>query len=226
MFAVSWPGSDASLVFTAPFGGLSTFGRTLAVVGIFGLGFFLLGLLYRIESRLIPRRFRLALLTLRLLAFALLLGTLLFEPVLSKTVREEVPGKVVIGLDTSDSMRVTDPHRTPWQKIHMARILRLLPDVGDATLRDFESRCRGADAPEFLGGKDDPDKKKFDEVIGRIDAIPRVEHALKVLGPDGLDLVAKLREKHTVEIVGFGQDLAGLPLDADRRRAAVPNAGL
>src|SRR6185295_17645356 len=105
------------------------------------------------------------------------------------------------------------------QKIHMARVLKLLPDVGDAVLREYESRCRGVDVPEFPGGPTDPEKKKFDEVITRIDAIPRVEHALKVLGPSGLDLVAKLREKHAVEIVGFGQELAGLPLDEDRRRA-------
>jgi hypothetical protein len=226
MFAVSWPGSDANLVFSAPFGGLSSFVRTLAVLGAFGLGFFLLGWLYRAESKLIPRRFRIALLTLRLLAFALVLGTLLFEPVLSKTVREDVPGKVVIALDTSDSMRVSDPHRTPRQKLHLARTLKLLPDVGDATLRDFETRCHGADGPEFGLGALDSDKKQYADIMNRLDAIPRLEHALKVLDPDGLDLVAKLRAKHAVEVVGFGQELTGLPLDAEKRRAAVPAGAL
>jgi len=226
MFAVAWPGSDASLVFSAPFGGLSSFVRTLAVIGAFGVGFVLLGWLYRAESKLIPKRFRLALLTLRLLAFALVLGTLLFDPVLSKTVREDVPGKVVIALDTSDSMRVSDPHRTPRQKLHLARTLKLLPDVGDGTLREFENRCQGADGPEFARGANDADKKQYDAVMSRLDGIPRLEHALKVLDPDGLDLVAKLRAKHAVEVVAFGQDLTGLSLDAAKRRAAVPAGAL
>ena len=221
MFAFALPGSDASLLFSPPFGGLATGVRVLAVLGIFGLGFALLVWLYRTETKLIPRRFAIPLLVLRSLAFALVLATLLFEPVLSKTVREDVPGKVVIALDTSDSMRVSDPHRTPRQKFHLARVLKLLPDVGDDLLRDYENQSHGTDGPQFAG-PNDPDKKKYDAVVERLDSIPRIQHALRVLGPEGLDLVKKLREKHAVEVVGFGQELTPLPLDADRRRAAVP----
>ncbi|HEY2784100.1 MAG TPA: hypothetical protein VGJ05_03920, partial [Fimbriiglobus sp.] len=221
MFAFSLPGSDASLIFAPPFGGLASPLRALAVVGLFAVGIALLVWLYRNEIKLIPKRFAVPLLLLRILAFALILATLLFEPVLSRTVREEVPGKVVIALDTSDSMRVSDPHRTPRQKMHLARILKLLPDVGEDVLRDYESRCQGTDGPQFAG-PNDPDKKKYDAVVARLDSIPRIEHALRVLGPDGLDLVNKLREKNAVEVVGFGQELNPLSLDAARRRAAVP----
>lgn len=222
MFAVSLPGSDSSLEFTAPFGGLSPTVRTLTVLGLFALGILLIVRLYRSESRRISHRIAVSLLVLRSLAFILVLATLLFEPVLTKTVREEVPGKVVVALDTSDSMRVSDPHRPPRQKLFFARALKLLPDVPDELLTTFLTQCQGKDGPSFTGGADDPDRKKYESIMARLDALPRLDHALKVLGPDGLDLVAKLRAKHAVEVVGFGQELTPLPLDAERRRAAVP----
>ena len=74
----------------------------------------LLLLLYREERRLVSRRSGLGLLSLRLLAAAVLVFAL-FEPIASRTWREAVRGRVLVAVDDSESMTTVDPGRPPDQ---------------------------------------------------------------------------------------------------------------
>lgn len=68
----------------------------------------LLLVLYRYERRLVGRRTGMVLLGLRLAAALSLVGSLL-EPVLERVTRETVRGRVILGVDRSESMATIDP---------------------------------------------------------------------------------------------------------------------
>ena len=72
----------------------------------------LLLVLYREERRLISRRLGLGLLGLRLLAAGVLVLAL-FEPIASRTWRENVRGRVLVAVDDSESMTTVDRNRPP-----------------------------------------------------------------------------------------------------------------
>ena len=75
----------------------------------------LLLLLYRYERALVSRRLGLTLLALRTLA-ALSLIFALFEPIAVRSFREQVRGRVVLGIDLSESMSTADPGRTAQEQ--------------------------------------------------------------------------------------------------------------
>ena len=64
--------------------------------------------LYRYERRLVSRSTGLALLSLRVIAALALVATL-FEPIAARTTRETVRGRVILGVDLSESMATADP---------------------------------------------------------------------------------------------------------------------
>src|SRR5205823_3141899 len=77
------------------------------------------------ELRLVSRGTALALLTLRVAVIALLWFVICLQPVLTKTTVREVPTRVVVAVDLSGSMNVTDPKRSVADKLKLARALRL-----------------------------------------------------------------------------------------------------
>ncbi len=99
--------------------GISRWGYWLAA-GIAAL--LLILMLYRYERKLVSKRAGLTLLTLRVLA-ALALITALFEPIASRTYRETVRGRVVVGVDLSESMATTDGDVSAHPRRDVARDL-------------------------------------------------------------------------------------------------------
>ena len=79
--------------------------------------------LYRYEMRLVARRLARTLLGLRVATVAAVFLTLCFEPTLRTTASHEVPSRLLIAIDKSDSMRVTDPHRPDPEKRERSRTL-------------------------------------------------------------------------------------------------------
>lgn len=83
-------------------------GRAWAWLAAGALALGLVLALYRYERRLVSRPTGLTLLTMRLLA-ALALVAALFEPIAARTTRETVRGRVILGVDLSESMATADP---------------------------------------------------------------------------------------------------------------------
>src|SRR4051812_5172516 len=79
------------------------------VVGLVAL--MLVLVLYGYERRLVSRRLGLGLLALRIVA-AVALVLALFEPIAARTYRETVRGRVIVGVDLSESMATADPGRS------------------------------------------------------------------------------------------------------------------
>jgi hypothetical protein len=82
--------------------------------------------LYRYERKLVSRRTGLTLLGLRVVA-ALALMAALFEPIAERTFRDAIRGRVILGVDLSDSMAIADPGRTSENCDLLRKTLALSP---------------------------------------------------------------------------------------------------
>ena len=156
--------------------------------------------------RLVPRRFALCLLGLRVGVVAALFLTITLDPILARSVKEEVPGRVLIAVDRSDSMKITDPNRPLAEKLRLGKLLKLTTDLASEGQHDSWIRQAEADGSVrfgLLGGGEERDR--YEKVVKRLNKYPRLTIAARVLTPDGLRLVDALRAKHAVEIVGVGE---------------------
>ncbi len=222
MTSISLPFSDLALRLSLPFAGIPI---TLRVcITFFGLLLFvfLLVQLYRYEMKLIRRPFALSLLGLRLAAFILIFLTLALQPILARTIEEEVPGRVIIAIDRSDSMKVTDPSRPLSEKLRIAKVLKLVPDLAtDAELEAWAKDCETGGLPRFgiLGGQ--AESNRFAALVKKIDETSRLELCQKILTKEGLGVIDNLREKHQLELIGFGKDIGALPVNSDRLADAL-----
>src|SRR5215210_2361701 len=75
--------------------------------------------LYRYEMKLVAARTARVLLALRVLAIVLLLMLVTLQPVYARVTREELPGRVIVAVDVSESMHVADPQRDPIDKLKL-----------------------------------------------------------------------------------------------------------
>jgi hypothetical protein len=216
------PFTDALLRLSPPLPGYGPAVRAVLTLLLLAAALAAIGYLYRREMRLVPRRFALALLGLRLALVAALLLTVALDPSVARTVREEVPGRVLIAVDRSDSMTVTDPSRPLAEKLRLAKALQLVPDLaGDGQLDAWVRQAEATGTPAFdqFGGQGE--RERFEKVVERIDGTTRLQLVTRALTPDGLKLIDGLREKHAVEVVGFGQDVSALPADLAKLAAAL-----
>jgi hypothetical protein len=112
--------------------------------------------LYRYERRLISRRAGLALLGLRLAA-AVALVVALFEPIAERTRWETVRGRVVVGVDLSESMSTADPGLATPEADRLAKALNLSPSepAGSLSRREIARRLIRQDWVKRLNDRHD-----------------------------------------------------------------------
>jgi hypothetical protein len=197
--------------------------------------------LYRWELRLVSRFTATVLLGLRSTVLLLLLMLVCLQPVHARDKTFGLPGRVLVAVDRSDSMDIADPQRFPAEKLRLARALKLVSDLAsddqlDSWIQDLDNRR----APQWLSEDDKPPdrlkrrematrtRQTLEEIFHRVDAQTRGAVARRVLGPEGVDLLAKLTAKHSVELIGFHQetwDLRPDQLDELFRPPAADPAG-
>lgn len=212
--------SHVSLDLRPPAGPWPTSFRYVVAIGVVAVALLVLVALYRRELRHVAPRTARLLFVLRAAAVGVVLLTLLFDPVVTRVTREEAPGRVLVAVDRSDSMRVSDPHRPLAEKLRLLRALRLAGD-----LYDKDELTRVADEAERVGDVPSPPggRERLAEAVKRLDDLTRLAVAVRALGPAGADLLAELKAKHAVEVEGFDQVAEPLPADvaalADALRA-------
>lgn len=172
--------------------------------------------LYRYEARLVRPRTAVALMGLRLGALLMLLGLALLQPVIARQTSEELPGRIVVAVDRSDSMEVTDPQRPPLEKLQLAKKFKLAANLCseeqlDAWIEQYTTQggLRPVAPDEF---PDDPRRrlqlaearqKLHDRVCRRVDEATRSQIARHVLDSGLLKTIA---DRHQVELVGFTRE--------------------
>jgi hypothetical protein len=171
--------------------------------------------LYRYELRLVPRAAAGVLLGLRLAVLGIILFLVCLQPVYARDRTIGLPGRVLVAVDRSGSMDVSDPQRTPAEKLRLARALRLHAGLcTDAQLDRWAADYEQGREPEWVGPDEAPDparraglederKRVHDQICERVDGLTRAQTARLVLGKDGINLLAALAGKHDVELLGF-----------------------
>jgi hypothetical protein len=175
--------------------------------------------LYRWELRLVSRITALGLLGLRLVVLLLLLSLVCLQPVHARDKTFGQPGRVLVAVDRSDSMEVADPQRSPADKLRLARALHLAGDLATddqlaGWIEDYEQKrpqqwlSEEEKKLDRLKRRDLETRRKEarDEICAHVDALTRAAVARRVLAPEGVGLLATLKDKHSVELIGFHQE--------------------
>jgi hypothetical protein len=227
MYRISLPFTDASVLLSPRWGEYSTPVQValLALVCLVPAGLVLW--LYRYELRLVKPLTALGLLLLRLVALALILFLVGFQPVFARSHVHELPGRVLIAVDRSGSMDVADPQRPAVEKLRLARGLKLATDACpdellDNWIKQYEERNA---VRQWVADSEFPDsaakrrelqeerQAKHAEVIRRVDALTRTETARRVLGDEGAGLLSAVTARHKAEVIGFAQEGWDVPPD-------------
>lgn len=206
------PMHDSVLRMSFPFPGFSMPLRILAVIGLAAASFWLIRMLYRRELNHTSRLTARLIFGIRLALLGILALLLISDPTLARTQNEVVPGRVLIAVDLSDSMRVTDPNRPVSEKLKLALAMKMVTDL--ASDNELEDWIANAGHPRFSS---DAEHQRYEKVMARVDSTPRIELCRRLLAI----LVEPLREKFSVELVGFGPDIVSLPVDAARQEKAL-----
>lgn len=140
-----WPG--ASLVVSLPWPGMPAWARYSLLAALVLTPLALAVALYLHEMRLVRRGTAAGLLSLRLGVLAAVLFLACLQPVLSRERTFEEPGRVLVVVDRSASLAVTDPHRSGEEKARLAAALRM-PHVDGLTREELARRIL---APEGMG---------------------------------------------------------------------------
>lgn len=205
MLRLDLPYSDASLLLTPRFGDHYAVVQAALLAACF-LPLILVAWLYRYELRLVRRSAAGVLLGLRSLVVFAILFLLTFQPVVARVSAESTPGRVVVALDVSDSMGVSDPQRAVADKLRIARGLHLARDLcSDSELGVWIQHPPGDSASP-------DDCRRFDAVCRRVDGLSRAQIARAVLSAVGAGLLSAVDRRHQLDFIGFAA--TGSPLDA------------
>jgi hypothetical protein len=212
MMRFALPIPDAELTLTPQGGAWSI----VVAIAAFALIFWL----YRYELRLISRAAAAVLFSLRLLVIAILLLVVCLQPALAFATMNTVPQRVLIFVDRTASMDVSDPQRPAVEKLKLARALHLASDLcTDLQLDEWIGQYANPDGPRWVADDEyrgdaerrkqliEERKRRHDQVCQRVDELSRVEICRRLLADDGMGLHKKLSGAFQVEIYGFAGDV-------------------
>src|SRR5262249_39058404 len=129
MYTTPLPWPDTSLLVYPAWVGLSPTLQIVFFLGVCLLPPVLLVLLYRYEMRLVSTLTALLLLGLRLCGPALFLALVCLQPIYAHEQRFETPGRILVFVDRSGSMDVSDPQRQPLDALRHALVFKLARDI-------------------------------------------------------------------------------------------------
>src|SRR5262245_38286776 len=219
MFTIDLPWPETSLMLSAPFAGWHPVLRFGLVAALILIPIILLLTLYRYELRLVPRLTALALLGLRLTAFAVVLLLVCGQPIYARDRKHTLPGRVIVVVDRSASMDVPDPQRAPAEKLRLARALGLTKQIEGKLLDQWIADHEKKQAPRWLLPDEERSdraelisrrQKSHDDLVKQIDGLTRAQVAERILEKDGLDVMGKLTGKHHVELYVIDREVSEL----------------
>jgi hypothetical protein len=195
----------------------------LAHLTAVGLTLVLIVMLLRYERRLVSRSTGNWLLILRIAVLAVVLMTLL-QPVLSWTLDQKRTGRILVGIDLSDSMATTDVHAMRSEKLRWARGLGMIGNSSiDARLDRWQKSFEAQQEPEWVDPAETADEarraalsqsrsEQLQAIFRDLDALPRKEIARRLLTTVPKPLLDELQKLAQVELFVF----AGKTEAADR----------
>ena len=217
-------GADSTLVLCMHLGAV---GLTLAVIV----------LLLRYERQLVSRTVGNWLLGLRIAVLAVVLMTLL-QPVLSWTLDEKRTGKILVGIDLSESMASTDVHAMRAEKLRWARGLGMIGNATiDARLDRWQQAFEAGREPEWVAPDEVVDdarrtalaQSRRDQLLAifdQIDQLPRKEIARRLLTTVPRPLLDDLKNLARIELFVFAGKTEAVEPGQLEKVVAAPSSSL
>jgi hypothetical protein len=206
----------------------------LAAVGLAVLFIFVLS---RYERQLVSRTVGSSLLALRLGVLGVILLTLL-QPTLSWTRQQHQAGRILVGIDLSESMATIDRHAGRGEKLRVARGLEMIGNAAHEARLDRWQKAFDADQqPEWV----DPDefldevrrtavaesrRENLEAIFEDVDKLSRAEIARRLLVATRVPLLGQLAEAGRVELFAFAGQAESIEPDLLDRVVAEPSPGL
>jgi hypothetical protein len=206
MFPIRLPLVEADLLVTPPWEHLALPLRVLLLALLVGGPLALMVWLYRYELKLVSRLTALGLLGLRLVVLVLLLLLVCLQPIYARETTRQLPGRVLVVVDRSDSMDIADPQRDFLDKLRLARALKLVRDLCPDS--QFDAWVRAHQENREL-----ENRSVLDQVLARVDGLTRGQASERVLSPDGVGLLQALAGQHDVALMGFHREPWEAPPD-------------
>jgi hypothetical protein len=175
--------------------------------------------LYRYEMQLVARTTALALLVLRVAALALLLLLVCLQPIYGRTHTDDLPGRVLVTVDRSESTNTSDARRPIVEKLRLARALHWGKGIcSDAQLDEWIEDYEQQRSPKWLkpGESREAENQRratFEKLLAFVDATTRAQTAQRILEAEGGGLLRALMAKHEVELLGFHREAWDLQPD-------------
>jgi hypothetical protein len=226
MFSIKLPNDGSTLLLTPQWSSLPAALQIALLLAVCLIPFVLIAWLYRYEMQLVPRAAAFFLLGMRVLVLFLLLFLVCLQPVYAHSKTKELPGRVLVAVDRSDSMDVADPQRPAVDKLRLVRAVHLGRDVcGDdqlnAWIRDYSEKGspqwvhddEARDDPQRRGELESSRRGQHDRLCELADKVTRTQTARRILDADGLRLLSTLAAKHDVELIGFHSTAWNAPSD-------------
>ena len=211
MYRFTLPLTDVRLIFTPPLESMPGWLQVLLMLFALALTGGLLIWLYSYEIKLVRPITAMGLLAMRS-AVVVLLFFVCMQPVVSRGATEKLAGRVVVAVDRSDSMNVSDPQRDGDEKLRLARGLGLANDiVNDKQIDDWLNQYKDQKRVQFPATQaGELERNQHNQACARVDALSRLQMAHQVLARDKVGLLRELQKRHRVEVLGFTQELGEL----------------
>lgn len=197
----------------------------------------LIVMLLRYERQLVSRQVGNWLLTLRIAVLATILMTLL-QPVLSWTLDQRRTGRILIGIDLSDSMGTTDVHAMRAEKLRWARGLGMIGNAStNARLDRWQQAFEEQREPEWVAPDEtaDPDRRaalaesrrtQLQAIFKELDGLPRKEVARRLLATVPQPLLDELKTLAKIELFAFAGKTEAVEREQLDQAVATPSTSL
>jgi len=196
-----------------------------------------IGLLYRFERHLLPRRLGYVLLALRLTAVGLLLLALL-EPHIRTTYERRQSGRIVVAVDVSESMETADRSLSDAEALRIARALGMIGNAATETQLDtWQSALDQHQEPAWITDADaaNPEqaealktarRRNLDALRNEIAALPRIEVVRRLLESGKSSVLDRLADIAPIERQVFAGAISDSTADRFLEQLADPDASL
>ena len=202
-----------------------------------GAALLLIVILSRYERHLVTRKVGFSLLGLRISILFVILLTLL-QPTLSWTLEQKQAGRILVGIDLSDSMATSDSHASQSEKLRIARGLEL---IGNAAHEERFNRWQKAfdtgQEPEWVDRDETNDearrtalvqsrREQLQAVFGELEKLPRKEIARRLITATKEPLLDQLSQFGRVELFVFAGKSESVERDLLTSVVEKPSASL
>jgi hypothetical protein len=185
----------------------------LSVVAVLLLSVWLM----RLERRVVSRNIGRVLLSLRVAVLAVML-TLLLQPVLTTQLDVTQRGRVIIGIDASQSMEIQDTNAPLGEKLRWAQALGMLGNQEtDTLIQQWVASADAGEEPNWLGNAQpsqtpaeqsaaEARKRQVNSTLEELAQMPRTEFVRRLLQSQPRELLKKLQGLIGVDVRLFATE--------------------